>query len=128
MRSHHFDQSAVVLTPNQSCDVVALDSGLYEKLDRDYAGFVGHTLIAMHHFTENWPTWERHPKGDEIVCLISGSAEFVVRTTEGEQRVVLDSPGSFVLVPRNTWHTAHIADAATCLFFTPGEGTENTDV
>ena len=34
-------------------------------------------------------------------------------------------PGSFVIVPRGTWHTARTSVATKMLFITPGEGTKN---
>lgn len=125
MSAHHFDKSAVVVTPGLTCDVVPLGPDLYKKLDRRYAEFAGHSLIAMHHFTSDWPTWECHPHGDEIVCLISGVARFLMRVDSEIVSVLLDSPGSYARVPANTWHTAKIETAATCLFFTPGEATQN---
>jgi hypothetical protein len=39
--------------------------------------------------------------------------------------VVLETPGSFLLVPWNTWHTAIIEETASVLFITPGEDTQN---
>lgn len=125
MPGNHLSKSAIVVTPKQTCEVVPLGADLYERLDRDYANFTGHSLIAMHHFTADWPTWECHPHGDEIVCLIDGTAEFLLQTDAGVVSTVLDSPGSYVRVPANTWHTACIGSSATCLFFTPGEDTQN---
>jgi quercetin dioxygenase-like cupin family protein len=39
--------------------------------------------------------------------------------------VSLTEPGSFVIVPKGTWHTARIAKPTSMLFVTPGEGTQN---
>ena len=39
----------------------------------------------------------------------------------------LDTPGSFVVVPKNTWNTAKVHAPTTMLFVTPGEGTENRE-
>ena len=125
LAENHFRKSAIVVTPKQTCEIVPLGADLYERLDRNYASFSGHSLIAMHRFSGDWSTWECHPHGDEIVCLIDGSAEFLLQTESGIVSTVLDSPGSYVCVPANTWHTARIASSATCLFFTPGEGTQN---
>ncbi len=119
-----FEQFAV-LTPDLSVDGRELSDDFYAALDRDYAGFAGHVLIAAHSFEKDWPTWEKHPAGDEIVVLLSGSAELVLREDDGDRAVTLVEAGSFVLVPRDTWHTAHIAESAQMLFITPGEGTEN---
>jgi quercetin dioxygenase-like cupin family protein len=42
--------------------------------------------------------------------------------------VHLAKPGSYVLVPTNTWHTARTDVATTMLFLTPGLGTEHRPV
>ncbi len=84
-------------------------------------------LIASFSFDDDWPTWETHPNGDEVACLTSGDAELILATEDGEQSVRLDTPGSFVVVPKNTWHTAKVHTPTKMLFVTPGEGTENRE-
>lgn len=115
----------VVLKPDQLMASLPVTDDLYERLDRDYGGFKSHVLVSAHHFSTTWPTWEVHPNGDEMVVLLSGHAEFRLRTSSGDESVHLDKPGSFVLVPKNTWHTAIISEPASMLFITPGEGTLN---
>ena len=109
---------------------IPVDEGpkLYEELDRRFEGFKGRHLVASHGFEADWPTWEMHPAGDEIVCLQSGEARMVFERDGREEVVVLDQPGTYVIVPRGTWHTARIAKAARMLFITPGAGTLNRAV
>ncbi len=127
MEAKHFNDTAVVFTPQQRCDVLPLSPELYDVLDQRYGDFRGHALVALHAFTKDWPSWEIHPKGDEIVCLISGEIVFELKTDEGIQSLSLSSPGAYLVVPANTWHTARVAKDASCLFFTPGEGTSHAD-
>ncbi len=115
----------VVMNRDLGADVVEVSDTLYAELDEKYGGFAGHSLIASHSFDSDWPTWEMHPAGDEFVMLLSGAADMVLLQDGDENIASLDSPGSFVIVPRGTWHTARVAQAATMLFVTPGEGTEN---
>ena len=61
----------------------------------------------------------------QMVVLMSGRAEFKLRKEAGDESVVLETPGSFLLVPWNTWHTAIIEETASVLFITPGEDTQN---
>lgn len=119
-----FDQF-VVQKPNLLMEQLAVTPDFYEQLEKKYAGFADHTLVSAHQFTDKWPTWEIHPKGDEMVVLLSGSATFQLKSESGVESVLLDRPGMFVLVPKNTWHTALIEEAASMLFITPGEGTLN---
>jgi mannose-6-phosphate isomerase-like protein (cupin superfamily) len=115
----------VVIGPDQSATQVAVTPAIYEELDRNFDGFRGRYLVAQYSFDGDWPTWEIHPKGDEVVVLLSGAADLVL-DEGGKHRVVkLAKPGEFVVVPKATWHTARIATPTTMLFVTPGEGTEN---
>ena len=42
-----------------------------------------------------------------------------------EETVHLSEAGSFVIVPRDTWHTARTSTPTRMLFVTPGQGTRN---
>jgi hypothetical protein len=42
-----------------------------------------------------------------------------------EEIIHLRDPGSFVIVPKGTWHTGRTSIPTTMLFVTPGEGTQN---
>jgi quercetin dioxygenase-like cupin family protein len=66
-----------------------------------------------------------HPKGDEVVCLLSGSLDFVLEMGREERRVSLEKAGQFVLVPKGIWHTAKVAEPSRLLFITAGEGTQH---
>lgn len=82
-------------------------------------------LVAQFSFDSDWPSWERHPAGEEFVLLLEGSVEFVLEIDGRHKRVTLSQPGEYVLVPKNTWHTAKVRQPTRMLFITPGEGTEN---
>jgi mannose-6-phosphate isomerase-like protein (cupin superfamily) len=82
-------------------------------------------LLSTFRFTEDWSTWEMHPRGEEVVMLLSGSATMVVEIDGSERRITLEEPGSYVVLPRGTWHRAETREPTTMLFVTPGEGTEH---
>jgi hypothetical protein len=85
-----------------------------------------HRLLSCLSFNADWSSWERHPAGEEFVCLLEGEVELHLEKEDGTRdTVVLDQPGAFVLVPTNTWHTAKVRRPAKMLFVTPGEGTQN---
>ena len=85
-------------------------------------------LMSAFSFSEAWPTWERHPAGEELVMLLSGAATLVLEEHGEEVSMPLSEPGAYVLVPRNVWHTARTDVPATMLFLTPGAGTEHRPV
>jgi mannose-6-phosphate isomerase-like protein (cupin superfamily) len=114
-----------VQKPDLLLDQLRVSSDIYQQLDEQYDRFRSHTLVSAHEFTEDWPTWEKHPAGDELVVLLSGQAVFLLRRESGDESVELKEAGSFVIVPKDTWHTALIDRPTSMLFVTPGEGTRN---
>ncbi len=81
-------------------------------------------LVAMHTFTEPWPTWEMHPEGDELVVCVAGEMT-LIQEIDGEMRSVTVAAGEAVINPPGVWHTADIEGRATALFVTAGIGTQN---
>ncbi|MCB9891954.1 MAG: cupin domain-containing protein [Planctomycetes bacterium] len=123
-RPLHLETVRAVLTPALELIEKPACDDFYQKLDIDHDGFKGHTLISEHTFESAWGMWEMHPKGDELVYLVEGDITFVLRTGAGDQRVRLDTPGQYVIVPKGTWHTAETHEKTRALFITPGEGTQ----
>jgi len=113
----------VVVNPDHSATPVAVTPTIWQELNQRFDQFKGRVLFSCFSFDSDWETWEMHPAGDEIVCLLAGRAsfEFEGRGHVGE----LAKPGEFLIVPRATWHTAHTNVPTTMLFVTPGEGTQN---
>ncbi len=83
----------------------------------------GHTLVSSYEFSADWPNWELHPAGDEVVILLSGQATMLLQHEHGVEQIELLKANDCCVVPSNTWHTAKIADTAKMLFVTPGAGT-----
>ena len=121
----NFQDVFAVLKPDLSVDLVPVTPTIFKDLDVRYDKFKSHTLVSIYNFESDWKVWERHPAGDEIVVLLSGSVKMTILKEEGEQIVSLTEPGSFVVIPCNAWHTAGTSEPTQMLFITPGEGTEN---
>lgn len=118
-----------VLGPDGGVVPVDVAEDLHERLDREFGNFAGRYLVSCHSFDADWPTWEIHPAGDEIVCLLDGEARLVLdHGDRHHEEIALDEPLAFAIVPRDTWHTAQTKTGCTLLFITPGEGTQNKDV
>ena len=117
----------VIVNAEQSADTLPVTETVWSDMDEKFGNFAGHSLVASFSFDDDWPTWEIHPHGDEVVCLMSGDATMILDTAEGEQRVRLNQPGAFVIVPQATWHTAKVHAPTTMLFVTPGQDTENRE-
>ena len=125
---HDLDRTRVILAPSGDATLKDDSPTFYEELDREFDDFAGHLLFSRFSFDEPWPTWEIHPHGDEFVYLLAGDTDFVLHTDAGEQVVRISEPGSYVMVPRNTWHTARPHAPTSMLFVTPGEGTLNSEM
>ena len=118
----------VVVGPDHSAVPIDVTPTIWQELDRQFDGFKGRLLIATFHFERDWPTWEVHPQGDEIVVLLSGTADMVFDENGTHRVATLAKCGEYVIVPKGTWHTARIAAPTSMLFITPGQGTENRSV
>ena len=79
-------------------------------------------LVSFSTRDGEWGHWEKHPAGEEFVCLIDGEVTMRFEQDHGETEVTLDQPGQYVLVPADTWHTASAKRMSKVLFITPGEG------
>lgn len=114
------------LRPDSSVEKIPFDESFWPRLMNGELGDFRHEyLVTCYSYDEDWPSWECHPNGDEIVMLVSGKATFLLETPGGNTQLVLERMGDFAFVPRGTWHTAHTDTPTTMLFITAGEGTQN---
>jgi len=81
-------------------------------------------LVSYHRFTQGWDSWEMHPEGDEVVICTAGTITLHQERADGSVESVTLNAGDYAINPPGVWHTADIAEEATCLFITPGLGTE----
>lgn len=85
-------------------------------------------LITVARMTADWPHWEMHPNGEELVVLLSGSVELIVERGGRELRQKLEAPGQAWLNLRGDWHRAIVHEPGDLLFITHGEGTQHRPV
>ena len=71
--------------------------------------------------------WEVHPNGDEIIQLLSGSVDFILREAGGERRIELRGQATCI-VPRGVWHRSVVNEPSEILFTTFGIGTEHEPI
>ena len=87
-------------------------------------GFEGR-LVSSYTFTENWPMWEMHPNGAEVVICTSGRITLHQELADGTAQTVAIGPGEYAINPPGAWHTADIDGAASAVFITSGVGTQH---
>lgn len=114
-------QSYVYLAEDGSSQCFSADT-FWQPANMERAG--DGWLISEFAFTEDWPTWEMHPEGDEFVYLLSGAVELHLEQGDGVQAIALRGSGA-VVVPRGVWHTAKVKEPSRMLHVTRGAGTQN---
>jgi homogentisate 1,2-dioxygenase len=80
-------------------------------------------LVSQYAFTESWASWEMHPAGDEVVICTHGAMVLVQELPDGRTVAMPLAAGEYAINPRGMWHTADVAESATAIFITAGEGT-----
>lgn len=125
----HLTSTFVRLRGDGSAEPLPVDDSFWQRLASGQLGtFRDEYLVSCYTFDTDWTSWEMHPEGDEIVCLLSGSVTFVLEEERGNREIVLDRPNAFTIVPRGTWHTAKVHEPSSMLFITPGEDTQHRGV
>lgn len=81
-------------------------------------------LVSLYTMRESWTSWEVHPAGAEVVLCTAGRITLHQDRPGGIETVVLEA-GDYAINPPGIWHTADIEGECTCLFITPGLGTEH---
>ncbi|WP_223670352.1 cupin domain-containing protein [Kangiella shandongensis] len=114
-----------VIKPELEVDQIDVTPSVYSELDKNYNDFKDHQLVSIYEFSDDWGSWENHPKGDEIVVLVSGTVTFVFDNDGEYEEATLKDEGDFLVVPKNIWHTAKTKVPSKVLFITPGEDTQH---
>lgn len=123
---HTLDDLRPILGPTGDATLKRVTPSFYDELGSEFGSFERHTLIQRSESDAPWGMWEMHPKGDEFVYLLSGATDFLLkRPGQPVERLRIDRPGDYLLVPRGVWHTAEPQGRCALLFVTPGEGTRN---
>jgi len=85
-------------------------------------------LVSMYTFTESWDEWEMHPHGEEAVICTAGEITLLQDVGGGDGKdvmVTILKAGEYAINPKGVWHTASCSAPCSCIFITPGVGTEH---
>jgi hypothetical protein len=87
--------------------------------------------LGMYHAETNADVhsdhWERHPRGDEAVCCVSGAVKLCLRPSEPDRisdDVVRLLSGEAAIVPRGRWHRLEVEEPADLVAVTFPDGTQ----
>lgn len=128
-RTYDLSSTYLRLRSDASVEPLPVDDAFWRKISEGRLGsFHNEYLVTSHSFESDWPVWEMHPNGDEIVYLISGAVTFVLEIEDKQHELELLESGGYVIVPKGTWHTARTNGPSQMLFITAGEGTQHREV
>ena len=82
-------------------------------------------LVSLFRFEESWTSWEMHPAGEEVVCVLQGHMTLHQELPDGSKQSWALGPGEYAINPRGTWHTADADEPVVALFITAGKDTTN---
>lgn len=99
--------------------------GFWESIDTNPE--VLGTLVSAYVSPADWPHWEMHPQGEEVLVLLDGRMTLILDEAGGERRVEM-APGATCIVPRGVWHRALVPEPARFLALTYGAGTQHRPV
>jgi mannose-6-phosphate isomerase-like protein (cupin superfamily) len=67
---------------------------------------------------------EMHPRGDEVLHLVTGALDVILEERDGE-RIERLRGGQTCIVPRGVWHRLVVHEPSDLLFITPAGGTQH---
>ncbi|MGB3806990.1 MAG: cupin [Erythrobacter sp.] len=121
LRSYPLGQFFAQLTQGDRCQAVEVDQDFWRT---GIANLPPGRLVSLIESAEDWPSWERHPNGEEFILQLSGELELVLEQDDIRHCLPLQA-NEFVIVPKCVWHTANVIESGSALYITPGDGTEN---
>ncbi|MBT6272776.1 MAG: cupin [Chromatiales bacterium] len=122
----NLDSTYLRLRSDVSVEPLPVDGSFWRDMASGNLGtFHDEYLVSTHTYETDWNQWEMHPYGDEVVVLLSGAINVLFQVDIGMRRTSLEKTGTFIIVPRGTWHTAEVLEPSTALFITAGEGTQH---
>jgi mannose-6-phosphate isomerase-like protein (cupin superfamily) len=81
-------------------------------------------LVMIEASPTNWPAWECHTEGDELVIVLEGEGDFL-QEIDGETRSAPFGPGSTFINPAGVWHTGNVRKPMRAIYLTPCPGTKH---
>ena len=122
-RPFTLDKTFINLRPDDSARTIRVGPRFWATVSRG-SDLGDGRLVSMNRQATDWPHWERHPAGEEILVLLSGELQIVLQAGRRSRRVRLKA-GQSMVVPKGSWHRVIVRKPGDLLFITPGAGTEH---
>jgi len=82
------------------------------------------SMMAIYLVEADWPQWEMHPHGEEVLVLLDGRLDMQMDDGAAQYTAEMHA-GTTLIVPAGTWHRALVRAPGKLLGFTYGPGTEH---
>jgi mannose-6-phosphate isomerase-like protein (cupin superfamily) len=113
----------VCLAPDGAAERIEVTPDFWSRIDEREDLLEGR-LVAAFASEADWPHWEMHPEGEELLILLSGKLTLVL-DVHGKHVQEELLPGRAYLVPRGVWHRALVPVPSRLLAITYGRGTQH---
>ena len=123
MRAHDPSLTYLHLGIGPEMQLLPVTDDFWSTIDDRTDLHTGRLVTGMANDTD-WPVWEMHPVGDELVVVTSGSVRFHLDDGTSVSTLTVAAP-EYIVVPAGMWHTADTLGPAQLLIVTWGEGTEH---
>lgn len=89
---------------------------------------LGPILVAAFGGEGDWPHWEMHPEGEEVLILLEGEMGIIFEDAGGAETRHAMRAGSTLVVPRGVWHRGVDQAGVKLMAMTWGAGTSHKPV
>jgi len=114
------DDSLISYSDGRRARRIARSFGEFQNPEHDH-------LLMVFDFTDDASLhadhWERHPGGDEILCVLEGRLLAAVEADGATQEAEIEE-GQAVIFPKAAWHRLRVIEPGRLLVFTPRAGSE----
>jgi mannose-6-phosphate isomerase-like protein (cupin superfamily) len=111
-------ESVVVYVDGRASCVTPMQARRDTSVDQSILGLVAFTDDRSVHAD----FWERHPGGDEVLCVLAGR---LAATLDGDAGDIEIPAGQALIIPRGRWHRLRVIEPGRLLHFTPTAGAEH---
>ena len=126
----HLNSIAGAESPAMPLKIFGFDGPVFQTYIDQHCKSGPGRLLMIESSNVNWPIWECHTLGDEIIIVLEGKGTFIQEIgseTGSEQRRIPISKGVAVINPQGVWHTADIDEPVSALYITPTAATEHRE-
>jgi mannose-6-phosphate isomerase-like protein (cupin superfamily) len=117
------DKTFLNLRPDDSVTTIKVGPRFWQTI-KERADLDDGRMVTMNRQSKDWPHWEMHPAGDEVLILLSGELQIVLELAGRTRRAALRA-GQTLIVPKGAWHRAIVKKPGNMVFITPGAGTQH---